>query len=133
MKPAYGAINDIGQWWDSKCWRNWADANDADGSTQDALRILSTTTAHDEKNCHMDGCFECPRCRLTHFIPDNYDLLCDACCSLVLQHPSATGEQIEGIKLWQQKARNYYSPVGDEDISERHKLRERLTESNIVA
>ena len=79
-------------------------------------------------NRHPDGCFKCPRCKLYHYIPDNYELLCDTCVNIVLKHSNATPEQIEGIKLWQQKKKLYWSAnrVKDKDIEARLLLRDKL-------
>jgi hypothetical protein len=79
-------------------------------------------------NRHPDGCFKCPRCKLHHYIPDNFELLCDTCVDIVLEHSNATPEQVEGIKLWQQKKKLYWSAnrVEDKDIEERLLLRDKL-------
>lgn len=79
-------------------------------------------------NKHPDGCFKCPRCKLHHYIPDNYELLCDTCVDIVLTSAKATPKQLEGIKLWQQKKKLYWSAnrVDDKDIEERLLLRDKL-------
>lgn len=117
MKPYFGATNDKGQWWDGRDWRN------PSNQAAEPLRIIETLRNHDRDNCHVDGCFECPRCRKMHFIPDNFDLLCDGCCETVLAHPNATEAMRTGILAWREKAR-----VGkdDVDIAMRLALRESL-------
>jgi hypothetical protein len=121
MKPLYRDVNDKGQWWDGRVWRNPAPT--------DHLVWLEKYAVHDAANCHVDGCFKCPRCRLMHFVPDNFDLLCDGCCNAVLAHPQATQEQIDGIRQWKRMAAEHWRRGGvrSELIQARVDLRERLT------
>lgn len=43
-----------------------------------------------------EGAVMCPRCRIWHFVSDNYDRLCDRCCDVILEvYP--THESVSGI------------------------------------
>jgi hypothetical protein len=107
--------NEHGQYWDGKNWRNPDDNDD--------VRVHSIVSDHERCNCHFDGCFVCPRCRKNHFIPDNFDLLCDACAEIVLFHPNASDDFRNNIITWREKAQNHYSGKLDSDILERMKIR----------
>ena len=130
MKPLYGSVNDSGLWWDGKAWRKWWEEGNGDSVVRHVLRTSSTIISHAEKNCHPDGCFECPRCRLIHFIPDNYDFLCDTCCDILLSHDRTPQDIKDSILSWRSKARKYYSGEHDSDIVGRHVLREKMMVSN---
>jgi len=127
IKPQFGSSNNLGQWWDGKTWRKWAEKDDKKESAMECLRLIQTLKEHDENNCHVDGCFKCPRCRRMHFVPVNYDLLCDGCSDLLMAHNEVSDEVRENIVLWRKKARNYFAGNPDADITERFKLRETLT------
>ena len=90
---------------------------------------------HDRNNCHVDGCFKCPRCRLMHFTPDNFDLLCDGCCAQLLEHPQATKEMIEGIREWKRVAAEHWRAGGKKSpqIEERLAMREAMTDERTQA
>jgi hypothetical protein len=129
MRPLYGSLNDKGQWFDGKDWRSWADSKSEDFEkkvAQETFRIWETLKRHDEKNCHVDGIFECPRCRYKHYIPDNFELLCDGCVSVIEEHPNASPEQLSGIALWKIKAR---LGRADLDIAEMYQKRDELMNS----
>ena len=123
----YGKENDKGQWWDGKDWRTLAE--EPDKIRQECLRVIEKLKAHDEYNCHVDGCFECPRCRKMHFIPSNFDLLCDGCCQVLLTHPYATKEMLVSIGIWRNMDKRHLSGEYEPDILNRYKIRESLVNS----
>lgn len=107
-------------------WRK-PPTNDRD-LDQQYLWFRASTQEYVETNRHPDGCFKCPRCKCYHYIPDNYDLLCDTCVNIVIEHVNTTTKQLEGIKLWCNKKALYWSTnrVEDKDIEERLLLRDKL-------
>lgn len=86
----------------------------------------TSTQEYVETTRHPDGCFKCPRCKLYHYTPDNYDLLCDPCISILLEHPKTTEQQLINIKEWCTKKKLHWSGQVDEDILERLELRDKL-------
>ena len=115
MKPYYGALNAVGQWWDGHAWRRMRGASDQ-------LMQFTTYMEHDAANCHMDGVFQCPRCRRQHYLCDNFDLLCDGCVSVLADMGALPAPIAEGLALWAQKRRD----PADPDIAARRAERERL-------
>ena len=95
---------------------------------QQYLWFIASTQEYVETTRHPDGCFKCPRCKCYHYIPDNYELLCDTCVNILLEHINTTTKQLEGIKLWCNKKALYWSAnrVEDKDIEERLYLRDKL-------
>lgn len=125
MKPYYGATNSDNKWWDGKDWRSLRKDqknHTFDISSDDWMRMIETLREHDKNNCHVDGVFRCARCRRQHFIPDNFDYLCDGCVSLLQTHPATPANIMEGIATWRAKDRQ------DPDIIERYAERQRLLE-----
>lgn len=105
MKAYFGATNDLGQWWDGK---NWANAKPSDW-----LKVLAKGREANESGLHIDGVFDCPRCRRTHFIVDNHDLLCDGCANTCLEVGS--DELKANIEAYREKARNYWTAGKEKD------------------
>ena len=75
-------------------------------------------------NCHPEGVFKCPRCYRHHFVPDNFDILCDGCVE-ILQDYHSQGFSFEFTESFQAWCSNPSRDV----IYERIKLRERLDEA----
>lgn len=92
MKPYYGAMNDKNQWFDGTDWK-------AIKSTS-GLSVFETMQGHDASNCHVHGVFTCPRCRRLHFIPDQFDYLCDGCVADLNVHPGTSAEIKAGLEEW---------------------------------
>jgi hypothetical protein len=97
--PKFLDVNDENQWYDGTKWRNEND-DTVSGCIKSFYIKSEIGKDHEEANCNVDGCFKCPRCYKKHFIPDNYDYLCDGCCRALLTHPKAHEEWIIGIKYW---------------------------------
>jgi hypothetical protein len=114
MRPYYGSLNDKNQWWDGKNW--------VTQKKPDALKQLTQVKESFLDGCHMDGVFECPRCWRPHFLPDNYDLLCDGCANVCID---LGGELKDKIMDFKEKARNYWTAGGykDPEITARMEIR----------
>ena len=121
IKPYYGEENQHGQWWDGKSFRKLPNDNDQKGFVQMAFRRIDYLSSLYEKGCHADGCFTCPRCRMTHFLPTNYDLLCDGCVRAELANNSNVEKE---ILEWKQKTKLHYSGSPQPEIIEREIFRE---------
>ena len=93
MKPYYGALNDQNQWFDGTDWK-------AMKGNASVLISFQTLREHDASNCPVDGVFKCPRCRRGHFIPDQYDYLCDGCVAELNVHPATSDEIKAGLAEW---------------------------------
>lgn len=119
----YGSIHANGQWWDGKTWRKDSVNRFGGPDGHDELMMVEKLSGHEANNCHVDGAFECPRCRRSHFIVDNFDLLCDGCETLVYGHPEATAQMREGIDQWRHKKRKHWGGSPDADITARIALR----------
>lgn len=119
---------DDGSYWaglsNNMSWRK-APTTDKDFEHQ-YLWFCTSTQEYVSSTRHPDGCFKCPRCKCYHYVPDNYELLCDTCVSIVIDHPKAKPEQVEGIKLWNNKKRAHWSGNIDADIVDRLQLRDKL-------
>lgn len=74
-----------------------------------------------ENNCHPNGVLFCPRCYRKHFIPDNFDFLCDG-CTHVLKDYHSMGLQFE----FTERFNTWYSNVPEGEVTTRIKLREAL-------
>jgi hypothetical protein len=125
-KPYYGATNDQDQWWDGTTWKNFGHFDPKKGrslSVTDILTQFETLRDHDSFNCHVDGVFKCPRCRRMHFIPDQFDLLCDGCASICETHPNSSQVIKDGLALWAEKRKAWST---DPDLLARRKERDRL-------
>lgn len=124
--PKFLDINEKDQWWDGTQWRNEGKGNEKE-LIQTDIRKSCMKIDMDIYNTHPDGVFKCPRCYKMHFVPDNYDKLCDGCCAILLTHPKATEKMIAGIKHWQSIAGNLDNPKVKSRYDEREKL---LAEKN---
>ena len=119
-RPKFLDINDKDQWWDGEQWRN-------EGSTENEvarseLRKLNMTQQMREDGTRPDGVFKCPRCYKMHFVPDNYDYLCNGCCVTLKTHPKATEKMKQGIRYWNSIASNLDHPEVKARYAERTKL-----------
>ena len=121
MKPYYGQENQHGQWWDGKDFRKLPNNDDQKGFEQMAIRRIDYLLTSEEKGCHADGCFTCPRCRMKHYLTCNYDLLCDGCVRAELANNSNVEKE---ILEWKQKSKLHYSGTPQPEITERETFRE---------
>lgn len=121
MTPYFGATNDQGQWWNGKNWKRYND-QDPSAVIERALWSAELLRGDDEAGRHRDGVFTCPRCRLTHFIVDNFDLLCDGCVSVLRVHPNTSAVVHAGLAKWDQIRKNAWSPEIRARLDERDKL-----------
>lgn len=72
-------------------------------------------------NCHPEGVFFCNRCYRKHFVPDNFDLLCDG-CSDILKDYHSQGFSFE----FTERFNDWYANVPSNVVKARIELRERL-------
>lgn len=103
--PYYMEENQLGQYWDGKQF-----ANQPNTPKQDLSLYFKLTTKgreYEEAGCHFDGVFKCPRCRRTHNLIGNYDLLCDGCVSVTLAQSNQ--DLISEINRWRKMEREYFS------------------------
>jgi hypothetical protein len=73
-------------------------------------------------NTNRDGVFKCPRCYKKHYVPTNYDYLCDGCVDILLTHPKTMERTLAGIKYWRSIASDNDNP----EITARFEERARL-------
>lgn len=114
-----GEGNQFGQIWDGKNWQTIPhETQSKDKSnefwTRMMLRQITIGREYEEFNCHQDGVFKCPRCRRTHYLYDNYDLLCDLCSHISEEsnYPVATE-----IKKWNSAKMGYHKKsVSDDEL-----------------
>lgn len=74
-----------------------------------------------ENNCHPNGYFKCPRCYRKSNVPDNFDLLCDGCTSILKDYHSQ-GLQFE----FTERFNDWYTNVPLSVINDRMELRQAL-------
>jgi hypothetical protein len=120
-KPKFLEVNEKDQWWDGTTWRNEGEVG-SEELTRTNLRKASILENNSLYNTHPDGVIKCPRCYKMHFVPDNYDNLCDGCCTILLSHPKATEKMITGIKYWRSIAGKLDNP----EVKARYDERDRL-------
>ncbi len=116
--------DESGQYFANRAWRK--EPKTEKEITEQYLWFKASTQEYIETTRHPDGCFKCSRCKLWHYVPDNYDLLCDPCVSILLNHPKTTPEQLDGIKQWCIKKKQHWGGQLDADILERLELRDKL-------
>ena len=116
-----------GMFFDRGSWRKKPETDDQ--KMRQCFYVMRQTEGYTDTNRHMDGCFQCPRCRLWHYVPDTFEFLCSPCSTIVANHPKATEAQKEGIKYWSEKSRVYWSVnrVSDPEIEARLAYRDALT------
>ena len=124
--PKFKDINDKEQWWDGTQWRNIGNTEDEQIKTE--YRMQDACEKMRIYNTHPEGVLKCPRCYKMHFLPDNYDNLCDGCCTALLTHPKATEQMITGIKYWRSIAGNLNIP----EVKARYDERDKLVEEQEV-
>lgn len=76
-----------------------------------------------ENNCHPNGVFKCNRCYRKHYVPDNFDLLCDGCSSILKEYHSQ-GLQFE----FTERFNDWYTNVPENIIRSRMELRQALND-----
>jgi len=126
MKPYFGALNDKSQYWDGKNWCNLPKKDDSNEHLKYSLKMYSKQKEYFNDGCHLDGVFECPRCRRTHNLVDNFDFLCDGCVDVLLTHPLATKEMLDGIYDFRNRAKLHWCGKRDSEIDNRILLRNGL-------
>ena len=132
--PKYLEKNDKNQWWDGVTWRNLGTSN-SKTSVHTYYRMQAYRIDDKLHNTNRDGCFKCPRCYLKHYLPTNYDYLCDFCMELVLTHPKTRQETVQAIQYWKQLAKKIVfkqggvEDYGSEEMQARFEERDALVAS----
>lgn len=72
-------------------------------------------------NCHPEGLFFCNRCYRKHYVPDNFDLLCDGCTEVLKDYHSQgfSFDFTDQFNLW-------YTNIPQDVIEARIELRQAL-------
>lgn len=74
-----------------------------------------------ENNCHPNGVFFCNRCYRKHNVPDNFDLLCDGCISILKEYHSI------GFSFdFTERFNEWYTNIPSKVLNERMELRQLL-------
>lgn len=122
----YGKKDSNDRWFDGFVYRNY--------DKTDYHRLIERGAMDYLNARHPDGCFNCPRCRFSHYIPDNYDYLCDGCVNVLLVHHAVTEEMLANILEWKIKASTYYRIDGYKhpDITARIIEREALNDDLVL-
>lgn len=124
-EPHYGETNNLGQSWDGKQWRN--PPTTPAQSVQQMFRDYETLKQHEENGCHVDGCFECPRCRRNHYQVGGFELLCDGCSAAILTHDKGDETTKSNIRDWKSKEQRFWKDKTSEpEILERYTYREQF-------
>lgn len=82
----HGSLNDKNQMYDARI-KAWINLPQNDINELKNQYYINSTLSSEwlENNCHEDGVFKCSRCYRKHFIPDNFDFLCDGCVDFLLK------------------------------------------------
>lgn len=74
------------QQFDSRTYQWKVVPKDPEAFKQFELQEQKLSSEWLDNNCHPEGYFKCPRCYRHHFIPDNFDLLCDGCVNILKEY-----------------------------------------------